>query len=253
MSKIPKSGFDYIEISLDYPWPFKGELEIDEVVHLARSEGLSIAFHGPWRDIRLSSPIERVRNTSIETFKLFIEEISIFRCDYVVTHISTDQAFDRISLIRNEVIESAVESINELSSFARSVGLRIIFENVEEDLPQFKEIISRTNSEICLDVSHAICVSARADKRNDLRDTVTNWIKEFRDRIKVMHFSGVRFMENWVKDHLLTDENDPFLQLVKGELENLKIENFLLEIFEDVDREEISPTRLERLVKYLKS
>ncbi|MDW8022004.1 MAG: sugar phosphate isomerase/epimerase family protein [Nitrososphaerota archaeon] len=253
MSEISKSGFDYIEISLDYPWPFRGELKIGEVVQLAKLEGLSVAFHGPWRDIRLSSPIEKVRNASIEVFKSFIEEISNFECEYVVTHLSTDQAFDKIPLIRSEVIDSAVKSIEELSSFAQRLGLRMAFENVKEDLPQFREVVNRTKSEVCLDVSHIICFSSKASKRDDLIDIVARWINEFRDRIKMMHFSGVKFMEDWVRDHLITDENDPFLQLVKRELKKLKIENLLLEIFEDVTHEEVSPVRLENLVKYLRS
>jgi len=253
MSEISKSGFDYIEISLDYPWPFKGDLKIGEVVRLAESEGLSAAFHGPWRDIRLSSPIERIRSASVEAFKAFIEEISGFECDYLVVHLSTDQAVDRIPLIRDEVVESAVKSVEELSSFGRGLGLRIVFENVKEDLPEFREIISKTGSEICLDISHAVCASVRKGRKNDLEGNVLKWIKEFGDRIRVMHFSGMKFIGNRVKDHLMTDESDRFLQLVKRELKGLRVENFLLEIFEEIDQGEVSPRRLAKIVKYLRS
>lgn len=254
MSEISKSGFDYIEISLDYPWPFKGDLRLRDVVQLAESEGLSVAFHGPWRDIRLSSPIESVRNASVKAFKDFMKKIAEFKCDYVVVHLSTDQAVDKISLIRDEVINSAVKSAKELSSFMRDLSLRIVFENVKESLPEFREIVSRTDSEICLDISHAICVSVRNGKRRDLEGDVINWMNEFRDRIRVIHFSGIKFIGNWVRDHLMTDENDRFLNLVKRELRNLQVDNFLLEIFfEEVNHGEVSPARLAKIVEFLKS
>jgi len=58
------TGFDYIEVSIDHPWPRGGEPSLDEVVRLIKGSGLSTGFHAPWRDLRLSSPLSRSQHTA---------------------------------------------------------------------------------------------------------------------------------------------------------------------------------------------
>jgi len=252
ISEAASVGFNYIEISLDYPWPFRGRYALEGVIDEALDVGLSIAFHAPWRDIRLASPIEEVREASVKAFKRFLDEVSKYPCDYVVVHLSSDQAIDRIPEIRNEYVNSAVKSIKEIKSIGDLSGLRIVFENVREDVVTFKQIISKADSEVCLDVSHAICLAVRNSKRNRLDEEVKAWIGGLKDRIRVIHFSGLKFIGNWVKDHILVRKDDRYLKLVKSELENLRVENFLLEVFEDPDRGEVYPSQLREVVEFLK-
>ncbi len=253
IDEAEEAGFNYLEISLDYPWPFRGKPKLGEVVRKALDEGFSIAFHAPWRDIRPASPIEEVRNSSVAALKKFMSEVAEHSADYIVLHLSTDQAVDRIPEIGEESINAAVESIKELKSFTRSLGLRMVVENVREDLHRFKRIVLESDSEVCLDVSHAICSIVRNGGRGRIEEELITWITELKDRVKVLHFSGVKFMENRVKDHFLVDENDHYLKLVKKELKLLNIENFLLECFEDPDHGEVTPMRLAPAVKFLKS
>jgi len=252
IDEVVEAGFDYLEISLDYPWPSGGEFSLREVIHRALKDNLAIAFHGPWRDIRLSSPIERVRKVSVELFKSLVEEISGYGCEYLVVHLSTDQAIDRIPSVKKESIKAAAESARELNAFVKERGLKIVFENVREILQDFLEITSRANSKVCVDVSHIICTAVRNKKKNQLKKEIINWIASLRDKIEVIHYSGVKFFGNWVKDHLVTDEKDEYLQLVKKEMKALDVKYFLLEIFEDMHRKEVRPKHLSGLVSFLK-
>jgi len=252
ISEAADVGFDYIEVSLDYPWPFRGAYRLEDVIRDAFDHGLSIAFHAPWRDIRLASPISEVRKTSVKAFEEFMAKVSRYSCDYVVVHLSSDQAVDRIPQIREEYIASAVKSVKEILSLESLSSLKIVFENVREDLDTFKRIVSEAGSEVCLDVSHAICLAARSSKKNKLDEEVKRWIRELGSLIRVMHFSGLRFMGNWVRDHVIIPKDDRYLKLVKEELRNLNVENFLLEVFEDPDKGEVHPPQLREVVEFLK-
>jgi len=247
-----EAGFDYIEVSLDYPWPLAGDWRLEEVVGEILDRGLSAAFHAPWRDIRLASPIGAVRRASVRALEKFMSRVSKYPCDYAVVHVSSDQAVDRIPRLREECVASAVKSIREILSSKTMSSIRIVCENVREDLEMFKRIISEAGVEVCLDVSHAICVAARSSRRNGLEEEARAWIRGLGSMIRVLHISGVRFEGNWVRDHLTITRDDRYLKLVKEELEGLAVENLLLEVFEDPGGGEARPIQLRGVVECLR-
>ena len=247
-----RSGFDYFELSLDYPWPFRGKPRIDDVVREIVDRSFSLAFHAPWRDIRLASPFDEVRSSSVKVVKDFINRVAEYASDYVVLHVSTDQAVDRIHEVAEESVEAAVSSLIELEDFARSFGLRIVAENVREDLRAFEKIVSKSGVEVCLDVSHAICSAARRGGRGRIEKVVEDWVSSLKERVRVIHFSGVRFLDNRVEDHYTVSEDDRFLKLVKKKLPLMSVENFLLECFKNPSGEEATPSMLSSIVKLLK-
>ncbi len=247
-----KTGFDYLEVSLDYPWPFKGSFQLSKVVKAALSEGLSIAFHAPWRDLRLSSPFEDIRNASLKVFEKVISEISSYEIDYLVVHLSTDQAADRIEEIREEVLDAALSSVDSLKGISENLGLRLVVENVREDLDMFRKIASRA-SRICLDVGHVIISTVRRLGRERVDEELERWLDALKDRIEIMHYSGVRFEGKWVRDHQLTDSSDKYLRRIKNKLKEIKPRGFLLEVFEGRGEDEhVRPSHLADAVSFLK-
>ena len=247
-----KIGFDYLEVSLDYPWPFKGSFQLGEVVEAAFSEGLSIAFHAPWRDLRLSSPFEDVRSASLKIFEKVVSEISNYEADYLVVHLSTDQAADRIEEIRDEVLDAALSSVDSLKGISKSFGLRLVVENVREDLEMFRKIASRA-SRICLDVGHVIVSTVRRLGRERVDEELERWLEALRDKVEVVHYSGVRFEGRWVRDHQLTDSSDKYLRRIKNELKEMKPRGLLLEVFEGRGEDEHArPSHLADAVSFLK-
>jgi len=245
-------GFDYLEISLDYPWPFRGRMPLREVVEIATKEGLSPAFHAPWRDVRPASPFEEVRHASLKVLEKVVAEISSFECEYLVAHISTDQAFDKIEEIRGEVVKAAVESIKSLKEISEAGGLKLVVENVREDLKTFLEIVSRSGIYACLDVGHAICLIARRIGREAVEEELSKWFSSLRDRIRVVHYSGIRFGNGWVRDHQLTSSADKYLRFTKSQIQKLGLENFLLEVFEGPGDGEVKPSHLADAVSFLR-
>ena len=252
LSEMVKTGFDYVEVSLDYPWPFKGEVPWSEVIRIIRDSGLKAAFHGPWRDVRLSSPIKEIRDTSIRVCKEFLKAISNVEADYVVLHLSTDQAIEESPKIRDEAIKAAIKSAEEMMSLGRELGLKVIIENVRERLDEFRRVVEKTNSNVCLDVSHAARIAIRREGKKDAVKSVERWIDALRERIRVVHLSGFVEEGYHVRDHLLINEDDPCLKLIMRELGNLKVNNLLLEIFRDLKNSEVRPSQLFNLVRLFK-
>ena len=253
VSNAVKAKFDYIEVSLDYPWPFEGEIRLLDVINLINDHGLKIAFHGPWRDIRLSSPIEQIRRASVEVCKELLKSISKIESEYVVLHLSTDQATDRSQITEKNSIRAAIRSAEELISFGADLGIKVVLENVRERLHEFEKVVSEVKPEICLDVGHIAIVTIRKEKRENIKDEITRWIGALRKWIRIIHFSGVEKQKHYVRDHLLTNKGDPHFKAVIEELKGLEINNFLLEIFEDVNGKEVDPLQLMDLVDAIKS
>ena len=246
------TGFDYLEISLDYPWPFRGKTPLKDIVKIAEAEGLSIAFHAPWRDLRFSSPFEEVRIASLKVFERVVESIACYESEYLVVHLSSDQAVDKIDEIRGEVVEAAIESVKALKETVSSHGLRLVIENVREDLEMFMEISSKADASICLDVGHAICLTTRKIGKEAIESELAKWLEKLGDRITVIHYSGIKFDGKWVRDHQPTDRSDKYLNLTKENIKTLKISNFLLEVFEGPENGDIRPSHLSDAVKFLR-
>lgn len=247
-----KTGFDYLEVSLDYPWPFKGSFQLSEVVKTALSEGLLISFHAPWRDLRFSSPFQDIRRASLEVFEKVVSEISRYESDYLVVHLSTDQAADRIEEIRDEVLDAALNSVDYLKRISESFGLRLVVENVREDLEMFKRIALRA-SRICLDVGHVIISTVRRLGKERVDEELERWLDALKDRIEILHYSGVRFEGKWIRDHQLTDSSDKYLKYIKKKLREVKLRGLLLEVFEGGGEDEhVRPSQLAEAVSFLK-
>ncbi|MEM2188858.1 MAG: sugar phosphate isomerase/epimerase [Nitrososphaerota archaeon] len=245
-------GFDYIEISIDYPWPRGGEPSLSEVMKTIRGLGLSLGFHAPWRDLRLSSPFDEIRNASIKIFEKIALELSAYECDYLVAHLSTDQAVDRIDEIRGEVVEAAIASAETLVEICRSLGLRLLVENVREDLEMFERIASRADG-VCLDLGHVIISTARRLERDKIDAELERWLSSLKDKMEAIHYSGVKFDGKHARDHQLTDSSDKYLRLLKRWLTELRPRHILLEVFEGAGEEHAWPRQLADAVRFLKA
>ena len=63
-----EAGFDFMELSFDYPWPLPDNFTPKSIAKAIRDAGLNLAIHGSWRDIRFcllyTSPSPRDLSTS---------------------------------------------------------------------------------------------------------------------------------------------------------------------------------------------
>jgi sugar phosphate isomerase/epimerase len=246
------TGFDYIEVSVDHPWPRGGEPSLSEVAKLIRGSGLSIGFHAPWRDLRFSSPFDEVRETSVKVFERVASDLSSHECEYLVVHLSTDQAIDRIDEIRGEVVEAAVRSAETLTEICRSLGLRLLVENVREDLEMFELIASRADG-VCLDIGHVIISTYKKHGRERIDVDLKRWMASLKDSVVAIHYSGVKFDGKHARDHQLTDSSDRYLRLLKSRLGELRPRYILFEVFEGMGEEHAWPRQLADALHFLRS
>ncbi len=246
-----ETGFDYIEVSIDHPWPRGGEPGLDKVVKLIRDTGLSLGFHAPWRDLRLSSPFNEIRDASIKVSERIISILSIYECDYLVIHLSTDQAVDRINEVRGDVVEAAVKSAETLTKICKDLGIKLLVENVHEDLEMFERMTSKSGG-VCLDIGHVIISTIKRLGRESLGEELEKWLTSLKDSITVIHYSGVRFNGKYARDHQLTDSSDKYLRLLKSWLNIISPRHILLEVFEGVGDEHVWPRQLADAAHFLK-
>jgi len=247
-----ETGFDYIEVSIDHPWPRGGEPSLADVVRVIRGSGLSIGFHAPWRDLRLSSPLEEVREASIRVFERIALDLSAYECDYLVAHLSTDQAVDRIDEIRDEVMKAAVKSVEMLTGICRGLGLKLLVENVHENLEMFEKVASRADG-ICFDIGHVIISTHKRRGRESIDAELEKWMRSLRDRVVTIHYSGVKFDGKYARDHQLTDSSDRYLHLLKNHLGELRPRYILFEVFEGVGEEHVWPRQLADALHFLRT
>jgi sugar phosphate isomerase/epimerase len=246
------TGFDYIEVSIDHPWPRGGEPSLDEVVRLIKGSGLSTGFHAPWRDLRLSSPFEEVREASVKVFEKIALDLSVHECDYLVAHLSTDQAIDRIYEIRDEVVEAAVKSAETLAEICRGLGIMFLVENVREDLEMFERVASRADG-VCLDIGHVIISTYKGYGRGNIDAELERWLTSLRGRVVAIHYSGVKFDGKYARDHQLTNSSDRYLRILRGHLGELRPRYILFEVFDGVGEEHAWPRQLADALRFIRS
>lgn len=157
IEKLHSFGFDYIEISLDYPWPHYKNEELERVVKKAKSLGLEIAFHGPWRDIRLASPIPILASTARSIIRSIINKVLKYEPEYFNVHLISDEiTFD--DDVKNDVLKEAKASIEFLSKTSEETELTITIENNPMgyfSLPSYFSEVDLLNLGLCLDAGHA--------------------------------------------------------------------------------------------------
>jgi len=200
-----EKGFDYVEISIDYPWPYEN-LSFQAIVKRAYDLGFKIGFHGPWRDLRLASPINEVAEASKKVVEKVLENISRFEPEYFNLHlISEEITIDR--KVTEEVIRKANETVKFLENLSNKYSVTITLENNPHGhfaYPTYFAQISLGNLKFCLDVGHAIIAYYNAGETSYTPlGVVSDWINTLgKDKIYVIHLHDVvRKNENYVNHY----------------------------------------------------
>lgn len=248
VKEAQEAGFDYLEVSLDYPWPFEKRFKFSEIIQLVKDYGLEVAFHAPWRDVKLASPIEEIRAASIEICRKAIKYVLVFEPKYVVVHLSTEQALNMISnCVEDMLIKSSIKSVSELVGFRE-----IVFENVPNGCSEpihFKKLIDSCEElKLCFDFGHAVISRVKRGMKVEVKRLLNEWLTILRNHVKVCHLHGFREINNYVKDHLLIRVGDPiFHELIKA-VESLNPRYVLFEVFEDEKSNPAKPYMLREMI-----
>ncbi len=252
-----KAGFDLIEVSMDYPWPYKlsGDL-LSSIRRKARDSDIVIGIHAPWRDISLASPLKEIREASVRVVAKCFDAAYKLEAAYVNVHLSTKQIDEED--IRRESLEAAALSASELLELAEKYALTLTFENVPSGLvctrpEHFHEVFEKAQgSWMCFDVGHAASVKAKTEENDfDLEELLAEW-RQWSDRMLVLHVHSYRVKsDGFVEDHIEPDEK--YVRTVLKLLRPREARFIVIEAFRDRDGKNLFPEKLASLVSSVKA
>ena len=256
------AGMEFVEISLDYPFGI-AELEpLKNMVMRVAERGLKIAFHAPWQEIHLASPLEPIRHASVEVMKRTLELAQRFEALYVVVHVTSCQAHcKKLSASNNPCVEAGVRSLAELRDYAEKLGVELYPENTGGaccgKIDQFSSVVTRSGLYACLDVAHAVTSNPelvkRLPQRIELAEVVDEWSAALDNRVALLHLHGVRRRSNGsIESH--TDFEQCTLD-IKRIVRRLRgsLRFVLFEIFRHSSGNPFDPLRVTHLVKEFRS
>jgi sugar phosphate isomerase/epimerase len=204
-------GFDFIEFSLDYPWPdqLKSE-EIRLLEKLKEEYGLGITFHGPWSGHVIFHPRDEISDACLRIYEKCLKFVEGFNPLYFNFHqfgYVTTSGFEEI---RKKIFNKALETTRMIVNFGR--GFPVTIENnpsrlfgCPRDIKLLLDKISDLN--FCFDVGHAVVSKweiQQAKGRSDEKLEIEDWLDLFKDRILAVHLHDCLFKSNLKPvDHLV--------------------------------------------------
>ena len=253
------NGFDYIELSLDYPWPEKlDDYMMKRIRELAQSLAMEIGIHGPWRDICLASPRDVLREASLKIVKTCIEFAYRIEARYFNFHILSAEAigFDEI---RREVMKAAKHSLHCIAQWCMDRGIVPVLENNPTKLlggvRQIRELIEDLEDiMLCLDVGHAAIAHNMYSRSRQFRDeaALNKW-SDFKGRVYVVHLHDYKRKDDNVRDHLLLGVGELDIDECLMLIQDLSPKYLLLEIFWRDEETEASISDLKEVLEVLKA
>ncbi len=256
-----EAGFDFMELSFDYPWPLPDSFTPKSIAKAMRDAGLNLAIHGSWRDIRLASPINEVREASIKYIVKTLEVAKELDPMYVVFHVSTDQAIREAREYEDVIVNAAIQSVRDVLSSASKIGVEVVFENVPSQfcgsIDHVKKVfMDIEGAKICFDVGHAQIHAIRTSKGRDvdIQELITMWFKELGARIRGVHVYDCFVQGKWIDEHITPSLNSQSIKALVAATKSIGLRlNFaVIEAFKDNEGRNANPKSLIEIVKYLK-
>ncbi len=200
VEKAARLGFDYVEISLDYPWPDIIPAKVaKEVAKLGKRVGVGFAFHAPWAGIGLAHPRKEMHDASMKVMKRCIRAAAQFGEPlYLNAHITTEEVptleFDEVVAV---VLDSARSAVHEMGEECSKKGIEFTIENNPGMLfglsSHMDFLLSHSpKAGLCLDVAHVARAADELAMMGVGDMGVKEWISHFSGRIKVCHLNDYK-------------------------------------------------------------
>ena len=204
LEEVSDSGFDYVELSLDFPLPYKVDY-LKSVVREVKERGLRLSIHAPWRGVDLASPWESVRRGALELMELTASIAREVEAEYVVLHLTTPEKLDRD--LKDMIVEKALNSTREIKEISGEYGVPMLIENVGKlghpDI--FGKLKDEVDINFCLDIAHAITDFSKRHKveleRVDVDDVIGMWLNALGNNILCLHVHGLILENGKVRSH----------------------------------------------------
>ncbi|MEM4689535.1 MAG: sugar phosphate isomerase/epimerase [Archaeoglobaceae archaeon] len=211
-------GFDYFEISLDYPFPERA----DELEKALKDYGVQPAFHAPL-DMLLACPRDEVFRASMKVLEnclRFAEKFETLYFNFHAMHFSPTFIFPEV---RKDGIRNIEKAINFAVEYSKNAGFEVCLENDQF----FMEEFVLGDVKLTLDIGHFAIDSHRLGQ--DYREALRNFAEKYGSRIIALHVHDFSFAT--MSDHLPLGTGELDANLLKWLIEKLKPKFALLEIF----------------------
>ncbi len=203
-------GLDFVELSIDYPWPYKQVDLLEKTVSTIMKNGLLIGVHMPWRDLPFATPYNLIGEAVLSTIREVTEKLRSLTpsLEYILVHPSTMQ---RIELYdnRRDIINSLRARIETLTE--TYPDMIIVIENLSKgfaaEISNLIEAVENIDhAGICLDIGH---LAARYVKElKDHYDSFYDYLDEVLSmldgiNVPVIHLHDI---DEKGREHLLVGE-----------------------------------------------
>lgn len=138
------------------------------------------ALHGPFLDLKPSSPDEKIREVSHFRYLYTIKAAKELEIDYLIFHSQINPYLNKPSLARLNNMQARefwLKLLEEVPDYKGIILLENVFEETPDMLKELIETINLPNIKINLDMGHAKLG----------RVPLEEWIRELRDYIFYMH------------------------------------------------------------------
>ncbi len=223
ISFLKTVGYNYVELSLDYPFP--ESLDANELRDILESFEMGIAFHAPL-DVFIAQPRDEIFRASMKVVEKCVDFVSNFETIYYNFHLTYFCPTREFEKVKEKILENGRKACEFIVEKAENFG----FEACLEFDRNFDERVLVEGLKICLDIGH-FALANRKDFANELK----NFVGRFGDRILVAHVHDCD-VERKV-DHITLGNGKLDL---KGILDTIRAEFFTLETFwRDSERGEL--------------
>ena len=154
------------------------DLVRDGVKHARESLGMRFQVHAPLSDVNIGSVHEPMRQAAMNEMKQTIAMCRQLEIGLVTVHPGFIQGIAFLNKAR--ALEKTVESIREISAFAKDLGVAIAVENMPSNInatctqaQELLEAIEGADVGICFDMGHAN-TAAQLDEMLSLVDRFAN-------------------------------------------------------------------------------
>lgn len=192
-----------IEIQ-DFTEPNLSLDEINMIIHRYKTKFKEFknikALHGPFLDLKPSSPDKLIREVSYNRYLYTINVAKELNIDYLIFHSQINPYLNQPSIRKLNNIQSKEfweEILKEVPDYKGIILLENIFEETPSMLKELIETINLPNVKINLDIGHA----------NLGKVTLEEWIKELKDYIFYIHIHS--------NDGLYDNHQTPTLEEIK--------------------------------------
>lgn len=191
-AEVLDTGFDGVELSLDYPVCVGVSVrDLAQVRELA-SSGLGLGVHLPWREVFLASPLVDVRRASTGYVLRCLDDASVLEPKYAVVHVSSDQAYCMDNAV--ECVRVAEESISAIARACWDLGIPLHVETTRGyccgGLEHMANYIAY-GARVCLDIPHSVERYSKLYRRLlGLEDVVREAPPQVLEAVGVTHLHG---------------------------------------------------------------